>query len=353
VEAAKSSEARQEGAPRPEVAYLILTHKDPPQVEALAARILELSPRGHVVVHHDLEADTLPWDGRPPARVHLVERIAVDWGGWSIVEATRRMLRVAVDQLDAQWIVILSGEHWPVADLAAWEATVGDRGADAFMPAERLPERLHFGRRDLDANRFLARSVHRWFKVGRPRLALAHRALAGLYKVSLLTHPILKLEYSLRGDTWFVGVPRRRTPVRGWELYKGSQWLACNARAARLVLDVDPAVTAWFTRSHIPDESFIQSVLHHAPGIVVDDSVVTWVPPEPELATPGWMLLKERELEQVAASGAVFARKIDPARNPELMRMIDAEVDRRRDAVGAGRKGEDHGHDERTLGVGT
>ncbi len=147
------------------------------------------------------------------------------------------------------------------------------------MPAERLPRRLRFGRRDLDGNRFLARCVHRWFKFGRPRLAVAHRALAGLFKVSLWTHPIFKLEYSLRGDSWFVGVPRRRTPVRAWDLYKGSEWFACDARAARLLLEVDPTVTAYFARSHIPDESYFQSVLRHVPDIVVDGSVVTWVPP--------------------------------------------------------------------------
>ncbi len=72
----------------PTVAYLILTHKDPEQVEALASRILALSDTGQVVVHHDLKADPLPWDGSPPARVHLVDRVQVEWGDWSIVEAT-------------------------------------------------------------------------------------------------------------------------------------------------------------------------------------------------------------------------------------------------------------------------
>ena len=59
-------------------AYLILSHKDPRQVEALTDRILGLSPRADVVIHHDLKDDLLPWDGRPPARVHLVERTAVE-----------------------------------------------------------------------------------------------------------------------------------------------------------------------------------------------------------------------------------------------------------------------------------
>ncbi|HYA68043.1 MAG TPA: hypothetical protein VED63_04840, partial [Acidimicrobiales bacterium] len=59
--------------PRWRVAYLVLSHQQPEQVEALAARILSLSPDGDVVVHHDAAADREPWDGDLPARVHRVD----------------------------------------------------------------------------------------------------------------------------------------------------------------------------------------------------------------------------------------------------------------------------------------
>jgi hypothetical protein len=308
------------------VAYLILTHKDPQQVEALASRILTLSDTGQVVVHHDLKADPLPWDGSPPARVHLVDRVRVEWGDWSIVEATLRMFRFARDRLDASWFVVLSGEHWPVVNLAAWERTLPSGGVDAYLPAQRLPRRLHFGTRDLDGNRFLARCVHRWFRVHRPKSDLAHRALAGLSKVSLRTHPLLKLEFSLRSESWFIGVPRRRGPVRQWDLYKGSEWLACNANAADILLRTDPRATDWFRHSHIPDESYVQTVVRRS-NLTVENADVTWVPPEPGRATPGWMLLKEIDLDTVLTSGVAFARKVDPARNPEVITAIDARVD--------------------------
>ena len=127
-------------------AYLLLSHKDPGQVEALAARILELSPHGHVVVHHDLASDDVPWDGRPPSRVHFVDRSRILWGDWSIVEATLRMVRYAVEELRADWFVVLSGEHWPVADLHEWENATSLSSIDAFVEADPVPERLRFGR---------------------------------------------------------------------------------------------------------------------------------------------------------------------------------------------------------------
>ena len=308
-------------------AYLILSHKNPSQVEALASRILGLSPAAQVVVHHDRKDNPPPWGGRPPARVHLVDRTTVEWGGWSIVDATLRLIRFAHEHLHAQWMVIVSGEHWPVTDLAAWEAKVLASDADALMPAEMLPARLHFGARNPDAMRDLARCRLRWFRIPRPRRAPMHKALSALSKLGDLTHPVFKLEFSLRSDSWFLGVPRRKGLVKSWDLYKGSEWMACNARSARVLLEADERVASWFQRSHIPDESYFQSLLHRDGRLTIDRSLVTWVPPQPPTPTHGWMLLKADQLPLVSASGAAFARKLDPDRNPEVMATIDKLVD--------------------------
>jgi hypothetical protein len=309
------------------VAYLILSHKDHRQVMALADRIHELSPTSHVVVHHDRKADTLPWDGTAPQWVHMVERIHVEWGDWSIVEATLAMFQFAHEELKAEWCAVVSGEHWPVVNLESWERQLAAGGVDAYLPALRLPRRLHFGPSDRDGNRFLARCVHRWFRITRPKSEFVHKALSGLSKISLWTHPLAKLEFSLRSDAWFLGVPRNRGPLRGWDLYKGSEWLACNARATAALLETDATVTDWFRRSHIPDESYVQTVLRHAPGLVIDQAEVTWVPPEPDRSEVGWMMLKTEQLALVRKAGVAFARKVDPSRNPEVIDAINAQVD--------------------------
>ncbi len=314
----------------PTVAYLLLTHKEPDQVERLAARILSLSPTGHVVVHHDLKAGRPPWDGSPPPRVHLVDqRVTVEWGDWSIVEATLRMFQFAHEQLGADWSVVISGEHWPVMDLSEWETMLTVEGVDAYLPTQLLPAHLHFGRKDRDGDRFLARCVLRWFRFHRPKSHIAQKLLSGAAKVSRWTHPVLKLEYSIRGESWFVGIPRRRGPIAGWDLYKGSEWIACSARATGILLRTDAAVTAWFRRSHIPDESYIQSVLQRRGDLVVRNAEVTWVPAEPTVPTPKWMLLKLDELPAIHRAGVPFARKVDPSRNPEVIAHIDATVDAR------------------------
>ncbi len=151
--------------------------------------------------------------------------------------------------------------------------------------------------------------------------------MSALSKLSNLTHPVFKLEFSLRNESWFVGIPRRSLPVRSWNFYKGSEWFAFNARSAAVLLEADFSVVSWFQRSHIPDESYFQSLLHHDRRLTIDRSVVTWVPPVPATPQPGWMLLKDEELAAVSASGAAFARKLDPNRNPDVMATIDENVD--------------------------
>lgn len=192
----------------PRFAYLLLTHKDVRHVEELASRILDLSPTGHVVIHHDLASDELPWQGNPPERVHFVDRGRVLWGDWSIVDATLRMIRFAHRELDADWYTLLSGEHRPIVDLRQWEQSTFASGVDAFVEAETLPEKLTFGRGNEDANRFLARCLHRWVTIDEPSFQAGRKALGGLWRISRYGLPVGALEYSHRRQAWFIGSPR-------------------------------------------------------------------------------------------------------------------------------------------------
>ena len=183
---------------------------------------------------------------------------------------------------------------------------------------------------------FLARCVHRWVAMDQPRNDVAHRGIGGLWKLSRWVQPLAAIEYSHRRKTWFFGTPRSRGPLAGWTFYKGTQWIAFNRRAAETVLGTDPAVTAWFSHGHIADETYLQTVLYHEPGLDVRQAVVTYVPEmvkPPQGGVTRWMVLDHEDLPAVWASGAAFARKVDQVERPSVIRAIDAEVDRRRALV--------------------
>ncbi len=95
-------------------------------------------------------------------------------------------------------------------------------------------------------------------------------------------------------------------------------------------------MTAWFSHGHIADETYLQTLLYHEPGLDVRNAVVTYVPEmvkPPEGGVVRWMVLDDEDMPAVWASGAAFARKVDPVERPGIIRDIDQEVDRRRALV--------------------
>jgi hypothetical protein len=310
-------------------AYLLLTHSRPRQIEDLADRIVKLSPRADIVVHHDQASEEVPWDGHPRPPVHFVDRGRVLWGDWSMIDATLRLLRYGVENLTSDWFVLLSGEHRPATDLTQWEERVARDRFDAYLPAERLTNNLEFGRSHVEENLYMTRGRHRWSTVPRPRSAALHRALSAFLKLSEWIQPLAAMEFVHRREAWVIGTRRSVRPLKGLAFYRGSQWIAVNRRAALAALEVDPLLTAWFKRSWIPDESYLHTVLR-ASDLVVSDDPTTFVLETPAQPTSGWMQLTLDDLPAVWASGAPFARKVDLSQRPEVARAIDEVVDRQR-----------------------
>ena len=246
-----------------------------------------------------------------------------------MIDATTKLLRYSVDNLDSDWFVLLSGEHRPATDLTRWEAGVVDAGFDAYLPAERLPGHLRFGRSHAESNLYLTRSRHKWVTIPRPRSDFLHKVTGRLMQLSLWVQPLLAMEFAHRRDAWVVGYRRSIRPVDGLTFYRGSQWVALNRRAAVAALEVEPQLTAWFKQSWIPDETYLHTVLRTS-DLVVSDDPTTFVLDTPEHPTAGWMQLTLEDLPAVWASGRPFARKVDLSRRPEVSACIDEVVDRDR-----------------------
>jgi hypothetical protein len=329
--------------PSPRVAYLVLSHKNPAQVEALVRRVLELSPAGEVLVHHDAKAAGVPWEGTAPARSRLIEPIPVVWGDWSVVEATLRLLRRAADALDPDWYVFLSGEDRPVRDLALWEEELTASGTDGLVPARKLTTHPAFGRRPTADDLNYVRYAHRWRAMPEVDNHTLRRIFHGLRVASVFMQPLWKIEYSERRDRWFVGVRRRLRLPPGWALYAGSQWMTIGRRAAQCLLDVDPAVTEWFRRSWIPDQGYFHTVLYNQPQLHLRDDPVTYVVPHDSAKRHRWMTLTTEDIDDIARSGAAFARKFDRHVDPDVMDRIDAAVDATRRARRSPSQSYNHG----------
>jgi hypothetical protein len=299
-----------DGGPR--FVYVVFSHRRPVQVERLVTKILALSPKATVVLHHDPRSEPMVWSVPPGPRVHLVEPQPMDWGAFTMVAATAHVLRHVDQHLDYDWCAVISGQDYPATDLERWEkGLTGPDGAgvDYLLAAEEVDFDPGRPRRELVADEYYVRYAYRWRPLGavpKGAVALANRvaALVGAGPV-LVTRP-------------FKGHPKlgiaRATPFgHDWRCFKGSQWMALSKKAVKRILEVmdaRPELAAYYATTLVPDESYLQSILANQSdlrGIAQRLSFTRWG----GSARPHPLVLRSTDVDAVMASGCAFARKFD------------------------------------------
>lgn len=266
---------------------------------------------GHVVVVHvDAGVDIEPFRQIPGIRL-VQDRVSVNWGGFSMVEATLRTYRDCLlelgDEQDAA-VALLSGSDFPVRPLAEFEEYVGSAPWSEHLRAVPLDQGDRFQR-----NRIKKRWMFDAIKPGLPgwrgrRNAIVRRTLA------------------------FVLPRRSLRRYRALTPAVSSQWTLLTRACLEDLLPTahDPSYQRLFRRTFAPDELFFATLVHSSPwgartqfgGLeeragrltteftnfhFVDPSVAVWL-------DAGWAT-------KVAHSGAYFARKI---RSEDLDPFLDA-----------------------------
>lgn len=125
--------------------YILMCHEDPEAIERLVRRVVFLSPTADVIVRCAIptviDADRVQRAGGRlfESRQHVV------WGNWTLTEAVLEVLEHAVRTSDADHIVLVSGQDYPIRALQAWEAQVRSSAADALVDAfPAMPEDHRF-----------------------------------------------------------------------------------------------------------------------------------------------------------------------------------------------------------------
>ncbi|MDN3686563.1 beta-1,6-N-acetylglucosaminyltransferase [Cyclobacterium jeungdonense] len=97
--------------------YLILAHTNPPQVKRLVAALNQKNTRFYV--HVDLKTNLSPFKEALSEFPNLYllpedQRETCNWGGIGIVKATLTMLRLVEESGEKGYVVLLSGQDYPV-----------------------------------------------------------------------------------------------------------------------------------------------------------------------------------------------------------------------------------------------
>lgn len=278
-----------------QIAYLILAHAQPGQLGRLAVRLA--APGVRLYMHIDANtADEVHRHMRSAVAqaavpVVWVERQPCRWGGFSLVEATLRMLRAALAD-GCDWLVLLSGQDYPLQT----HETIVSRLASG--PAGFIDLR-NLGQFDV---RYRYEAFHFEALNGKPADRLLQKLQRQLNRMGLC----------------------RPLPGPLEQVHAGSQWWMLGAPACRWLLEFcerHPGVMAFFRHTLVPDEMFFQTLLAHSPlaGALSHDPLrlIEW-------NEGAWSprTFSENDLPALLASPALFARKFAP--DGKVATLVDA-----------------------------
>jgi hypothetical protein len=286
------------------VVYVVISHRNPEQVVRLV-RVLREGPSARVLVRHDprgerLERERIEAAGGEP----LQDRIKARWGGWSQLRLILACLREAAARHDPDWVLVLSGQDYPLRPLADVEAGLQASPADARLGSVRQVETHPPAAGD---DEFFLRCRYRHY--ARPRVL-----------PSSLPRSIRPLIYA-RELPPLVGV--RRIEPAPLTFFASADWLTLGRAGMRAVLAAseDRRLMRHFRRVAVPSESFFASVLLSDPSLIVERDNRRFSPfaagaPHPDTLTSD-------DYDRLIASGADFARKFDATRDPHILDMLD------------------------------
>ncbi len=277
------------------LAYLILAHKNPAQVMRLVRALRDRKATCYVHVDakqplHQAWRELAALEGV----VLIRRRRRIYWGGWSIVAATLKMLRVAVDG-GADRLVLLSGQDYPL------------------QPNPMFRERLSGNANHMQCFRLPAAC---WTNGGMDKVERYHWLdLAGRLNAVRLHDRISRvLEHGLG----------KRVVPGGLRPFGGSQWWAITRQCAQFVLDYTkqhPHVPRFFSRTHVPDELFFQTIIGNS---ALHETVTN-----DHLRAIDWAgghhprVLCLADCEWLMSRGAYFARKFDIGLDTDVLDRID------------------------------
>lgn len=286
------------------LAFVVLAH-DRPQLLARLLAVLR-HPSARTYLHLDRRVALDPFaralEAAGAGEVAMLPRHATSWASPELVDAGLEGLRRGVED-GCDYLLLLSGRDFPlrpVEEIVAFAERAGSRSYVEHFP---LPDsRWRLGGRD--RTDFYTYTVRGRRETCVPR----GEDTSHLNRRGRLLNRLLRL----RG----LGKPGRHFPSYA-RAYGGSQWWNLSREAAEHVLgflDEHPDYRRYHEHTLAPDEIFFQSILAGTGfaerAEVVDDSLrfMRWPADESHPRVLG-----VDDLPAMRESGALFARKFDPA----------------------------------------
>lgn len=308
---------------------MVLAHHTVWPVERLVDAIRRSDPNGEIVVRHDQftsgHSDPLQVPEVPGAHVIGVARPAA-WGAYELTESILDAWRWARSHLAFDWIVLLTGQDYPVRPLSQLEEHLRATTANAFMELDEVARAPGLTRqRDVGAE------LYRYRYAYGPSTRHLPFSRMGFLQGTARWQPFVSVRVNPRVHRFMVGYRSPKAPFSAdFPPIWARNWVALSRTALDALLDfVDthPEYVEHYRRTFHSAESFFQSIMWSHPDIHLELKGLHYERWDPRHASPE--LLDIDDLEAIVASGAFFARKLALGRGNGIVEALDELIDGR------------------------
>jgi Core-2/I-Branching enzyme len=276
--------------PRFRILYGILSNDPPPQISNLLELLLD--GENFAVVHQDKKAATLGSGGFGDG-FETIRGMCVNWGGFSMIEATMLILKRAI-RYDFDYFALQSATTVPLTSQRLIIETLESKASDLFIESSAFPNKQWGG----GTHRYEGYHFNDWFgSLGRAS-SYARAASRRIARSALET----------------------KTPPPDLTMKWGSQWWIAKKHVCQSLVSIwdrEPTLRSFFRYSHVPDEMFFQTVVaSRLLNIKVCPTNFLWIRRK-NGGRPEY--LRAADLDRINRDKYLFARKVNlEERNDEL-----------------------------------
>lgn len=309
------------------IAFLIHTHKSLDQISRLCGTIDQGLASKHVAISHNGSVE----ERARIASFKGVDRVIPAIGGraqFGLIDAfLGELRRLEREASPYEWIVVLSGQDYPIRSLGEMAAELNQSPFDGYFhhfdttkPRNLSPDTIDWPDDEVETRYYFQHTLLK--RASPPALRAA------------LTIPrrLLKRSRGFRLHTGFGLTFGRRAPsppfTPDFRLHGGNAWMTIRRTAAQSILrfvDDRPDITNYFRRVLTPDEAFLQTIMANDPTLRLSTRELRYF--DCTAAFLGQMkTLGPADLPRAFASGCFFARKFDIDSHPAILDTIDAHL---------------------------
>ncbi|WP_242439769.1 beta-1,6-N-acetylglucosaminyltransferase [Ligilactobacillus salivarius] len=285
-------------------AVLILAHRDFEQIYELSLR---LKQRFLVYIHFDKKMILTPDEKSrlESEGINYISEVDVKWGGWSIVEATIRLIRFALRDGSIKFFHLISGQDWPIKNVDEIYRYFEDNSDKIFLDVQSVKNIKKSGE-----------PVEWWLKYYYNYDKINRRSFSGkiFHRLNISVQTIFRINKFKKLDTKV-------------DFYTGSQWFDVPREVlvyALNYLEKNDKLYKLFKTSFCSDEFWLNT-------IVMNNDVFKERITENNHRFMKWIhkngsypaILDEDDYLELKTSDAFFARKFTKEYSKQLIIKLD------------------------------